>query len=348
MKALVFIVFLLVVSKGFTQDSVKYSFFTAGHSSHYIGLNPRFVSHFDYLDSFEGMSFGFLLGDMVAANPQEEDWIEVDEDLSLLSTPHYKVAGNHDMEDRELYENRYGPTYYSFKNEKDLFIVLDPNLDGWNISGDQLEFYKEEIQENKDSVDHIFIMHHQLLWKEPGGLYDEIQWNSDAGRSENVNFWSELIPEVQGLDCEVFFYSGDVGGAPWSSDFMYDSFLNIHFIATGMGDPEGENMVITNVMSDGTVDFELICLSSSEMHCFGELTDYALNEVGFNEQVECDSYIVYDYLNFCDDEESFLIYDVLGKYLGEVKSGDKLTLNLGLYFFRSNSGIYKTIKLYIE
>ena len=332
----------------YTQDSVRYSFFTAGHTSHYIGLNPRFVNHFEFIDSYESMNFGFLLGDMVTANPQEEDWLAVEQDLIDLNTFHYKVAGNHDIEDRELYQSRYGETYYSMIYENDLFVVLDPNIDGWSISGSQLEFFKETIQQNKDSVDHIFIMHHQLLWKVPGKLYEEVQWNSNSGRDEDVNFWSAVIPEVQGIECGVYFYSGDLGGTPWSSSFMYDSFLNIHFIGTGMGHSDGENMVITDIMSDGSIKFKLICLSSSEKYCFGELTDYALNEISIDEGIECLSYIQNGELRFCEKEESFSVYDLLGKYYGDVKSGDKLNLNKGIYLFNSFSGRYKPVKLYIE
>ena len=344
-----FYIFLLIITiKGYTQNSIRYSFFAAGHSSHYIGLNPRFVNHFEFIDSYESMNFGFLLGDMVTANPQEQDWLAVEQDLTVLNTFHYKVAGNHDVEDRELYESRYGATYYSIKNENDLFVILDPNIDGWNISGSQLEFYKETIQHYKDSVDHIFIMHHQLLWKVPGELYEAVQWNSNSGRGEDVNFWTEVVSEVQGLNCDVFFYSGDVGGTPWSSSFMYDTFLNIHFIATGMGHSDGENMVITDIMNDGSVEFKLICLSSSEMYCFGELTEYALHEISIGGAIECLSYIQNGELKFCENEESFSVYDLLGKYYGQVKSGDKLNLNKGIYLFRGVSGLYKPVKLYIE
>ena len=81
--------------------------------------------------------FGFFTGDIVATGSDSTDWIEVDNDVDSLGIPVYYTVGNHDMEDIPLYENRYGITYYSFKYNEDLFIVLDPNLAGWGIKNEQ-------------------------------------------------------------------------------------------------------------------------------------------------------------------------------------------------------------------
>jgi len=78
------------------------------------------------------------------------------------------------------------------------------------------------------------------------------------------------------------------------------------------------------------------------------LTDYTLHEISIGGAIECLSYIQNGELKFCKNEEFFSVYDLLGKYYGQVKSGDKLNLNKGIYLFRGVSGLYKPVKLYLE
>jgi hypothetical protein len=49
-------------------------------------------------------------------------------------------------------------------NKKDIFIILDANIDGWNISGEQLKFLKQSLPNEKDAINNIFIFSHQLIW----------------------------------------------------------------------------------------------------------------------------------------------------------------------------------------
>lgn len=76
--------------------------------------------------------------------------------MNLLGVPVYYVAGNHDVKDRPLFESRYGRTYKSFYKNNDLFIILDPNIDGWNISGDQLIFLDSTLN-NLKKIQSIFL-----------------------------------------------------------------------------------------------------------------------------------------------------------------------------------------------
>ncbi|WP_340113440.1 metallophosphoesterase family protein [Maribellus mangrovi] len=279
-----FIILLISCSKESEPDPepqpASYSFFVAGHTYgkpgiNNIGLHPPFKEKFGYIKSREEIKLGFLTGDIVPL-PSPEDWDEVDDDITSLGLPVYFAVGNHDMKDRELYESRYGSTYFSFFYNTDLFIVLDPNLDNWNISGEQLVFLKETVHSNSHSVDNIFVFFHQLLWRENDNIYKEIKPNSFEGRSDTINFWSEIEPLFNELENQVYMFAGDIGGAAWSSDFMYDRFDNISLIASGMGEGPGDNFVITNVHSDKSVTYDLICLSDSTLNCFGDLTDYRL------------------------------------------------------------------------
>jgi len=95
---------------------LAYSFFIAGHSSGKFGENnvdlyPVFKEKFGYIQNREEMQFGFLLGDIGSPHKTAQDWDEEDADNNSLGFPVFFAVGNHDMENRPLYENRYGISY---------------------------------------------------------------------------------------------------------------------------------------------------------------------------------------------------------------------------------------------
>ena len=267
---------------GAQTDTISYSFFIAGHTYgkpgvNNIGLHPPFKQKFGYIKSRSEIKFGVLTGDIVCPNPQAHDWDEVDADIDSLGLPVYFAVGNHDMENRPLYESRYGDTYYYFIFHNDLFLILDPNIDHWNISGKQLEIMKDVVNENYKTVDNIFVLFHQFLWWQKDNIYSEIKPNSFAGRADAINFWTEVEPFFHRLPNKVFFLAGDMGAAWWSNDFMYDSFDNISFVCSGMGEGIGDNFVVLNVNAQKQVTYDLICLNDTVLNCFGELTDYQIS-----------------------------------------------------------------------
>ena len=264
------------------SDTILYSFFIAGHTYGQPGVNnqglhPPFKQKFDYIRSRDEIKFGVLTGDIVYPNPTAKDWDEVDADIAELGLPVYFAVGNHDMENRPLYESRYGDTYYYFIFHNDLFIVLDPNIDAWNISGDQLQFMKKTVNDNYDTVNNIFVLFHQFLWWEKDNIYSHLKPNSFAGKADTINFWSEIEPFFHQLPNKVFFLAGDMGAAYWSSDFMYDSYDNLSYVCSGMGEEDGDNFVVINIDSTKDVSYDLICLDTEELECFGELTDYRIS-----------------------------------------------------------------------
>lgn len=145
MRFKLLVIFILLFSINLKTIYAQYSFFVAGHTYGQPGINnegfhPPFKEKFEYIQSRGEIVFGVLTGDIVKPNPTEQDWDEIDADIIELGLPVYFAVGNHDMENRPLFESRYGITYYHFIYNSDLFIVLDPNIDGWNISGEQLVF----------------------------------------------------------------------------------------------------------------------------------------------------------------------------------------------------------------
>ncbi|BDS09449.1 T9SS type A sorting domain-containing protein [Aureispira anguillae] len=283
MKLLIIFSFCVLCSCLNAQSNANlYSFFVAGHTygeigQNNIGLHPPFKMKFDYIKGRTEIQFGILTGDIVSPNPVAQDWDEVDLDIDSLGIPVYFSAGNHDMENRPVYESRYGRTYYDFTFQNDLFIVLDPNLDHWNISGNQLVYLKNLLQTSARTADNIYVFFHQVLWREHDNKYSDITPNSFAGKinpTDRINFWTEVEPLFHELPNRVVMFSGDFGGAPWSTPFMYDTYDNITFIGSGMGKRNQDNFIVVNIDSSKSIDYDLICLEHADLYCLGELTDY--------------------------------------------------------------------------
>lgn len=258
-------------------EIVSYTFFIAGHTSggqgiDNLGLYPPFMDKFPLIND-KKTEMGFLLGDIV--NPSSvENWNEVDSVLQYLDCEVYFAVGNHDITNRSLFESRYGKTYYGFTHNRDLFIVLDPNIDHWNISGNQLSFLKKVLGINRRFTKNIFVFFHQLIWWDEENKYAGIYPNSLEGRAGEINFWTEIEPLFNTLPNDVYMFAGDLGATDWSTDIMYDHYDNITFIASGMGDGKGDNFVFVHVDETGSVSFELIALNNPDIHAMGEVEDY--------------------------------------------------------------------------
>jgi len=358
MKAVLRIKWLCILLVGYSfSNSVfgqnLYSFFVAGHTYgkpgvNNIGLHPPFVEKFGYINSRSEIAFGVFTGDIVSPNPTIQDWGEVDDDIETLGLPVYFAVGNHDMENRPVFENRYGDTYYSFIHENDFFIILDPNIDGWNISGEQLSFLENALLVNSGSIDNIYVFFHQLLWREDDNIYSTIKPNSTEGRYPEINFWTEVEPIFNSLSNEVYMFAGDLGAAAWSSDFMYDKYDNITLVASGMGEgPElGDNFVVVNVAEDKSVTYDLVCLNN-DLNCLGELEDAQLTSSISNREERLslnlypnpvDNILVIDNKGTDVTFTLFEIRDVAGRVcaFGKLKKGNKHVdikkIPNGLYF----------------
>lgn len=283
---ILFIIFLCLGLKGYSQE--PYSFFVAGHTYgdpgvNNPGLHPPFLAYFDSINANTDITFGVLTGDIVSPNPIAQDWDEVDANLATLNVPVHFAVGNHDMENRPLYEERYGDTYYTLKKGEDLCIFLDPNLDGWNISGDQLNFLKATLSD-LDEVRNIYVFVHQVLWAEGDNKYSYIGVNSNAGKADEINFWTEVEPLFHNIGHQTYFFAGDLGAGDWSSDFAYDRYDNINLIASGMGGPFGDHFIVVNVDKYGNLSYEFECLDSTGNFCDRDLTSY--RKTNYNEDEE--------------------------------------------------------------
>ena len=243
------------------SDNQGYSFYIAGHTYGKPGVESKglygpFTEKFHLINEYQSIKFGFLLGDLVE-KASNEAWRLVKKDLDSLDSriENIIVPGNHDVGEgthnakREIFLQQFGKTFFSFKHEKDLFIMLDGNISEWNISGEQLQFLKQALPNKKDPTNNIFIFSHQLIWQsssKPG--FKKIKPNSLEGRSNNLNFWNEVFPLFSDLANNVYFFSGDIGAFPNGNELFYTKYLNVTFIATGMGGGMRDNFLIVSVI----------------------------------------------------------------------------------------------------
>lgn len=350
-------------------DTNLYSFFIAGHASgtpgvDNVGLHPDFKKQFPYIKGRNEIELGFLTGDVIRAfpGPTVQDWIEVDADIDSIGIPVQIAVGNHDMEDRPIFEQRYGTTYYSFVQHNDLFMVLDPNIDGWKITGNQLEFLKDTLNKYENQVDNIYLFFHQVIWKETNNGFDHIFWNSQEGKNGQTNFWPELYPIFSKLNHSVYLFAGDVGAASYATSVSYDKYENMTLITSGMGNGTDENYIVINVDSSKNLTYDLICLQENNPNCLGKLTDHLeINIINSNESPKTklslirvtNSSITVELLN--SEKYNYEVYNLNGQLISKANNIDQGVTQLsikdykqGVYFIsvftQSGKEIHKFVK----
>ncbi len=259
-------------------ENKAYSFFVAGHTYGKAGINnvgfhPPFKNKLDRIRDHHLMSFGVLTGDIVY-EPTAQDWQEVDDDIAKLGIEVHIAPGNHEYRDPAMMAQRFEKTYYRFIQKNDLHIILDPNFDHWNISGDQLDFLKNTIKESFEKVDNIFVYFHQVLWWDSNNEFAHLRLNSKENRDPKLNFWKEVLPLFEHTNRPVFMFAGDVGGAGWSDACLFDQHKNIQLIASGMGKGQGDNFLIVEVDESKKVQINLIALNGDDENALGKLEDF--------------------------------------------------------------------------
>lgn len=225
-------------------DSTYYSFFTAGHTygnpnSYHYGLHYPFVNYIPTINNYSNMELGVLTGDVVYSATAAY-WDSALIDINKFDVPIYIAAGNHDMGTE--FVNRFQNYYSSFVHKNDLFILLTPFLDSWNISGEQLDFLTYQLDNNYSAVNNIFIFMHELIWWSPYNEYQNINVNSLSHYTGWTNFKTIIKPLLLSYPNKITIYAGDLGATNQASPYMYHSFDNITLIGSRMGNGVRDNI----------------------------------------------------------------------------------------------------------
>jgi len=250
-------------------DNEGYSFFIAGHTYgtpglKYEGLYGPFKSN-KRLKDCAFLPLGFLLGDtVVEASHHEFGVLKKDIESFRDNTKVYIATGNHEVgtgpynAKRDIYIENFGAeTYKYIEYKNDLFVILDTNINNWNLNNDQISMLKN-LESNEGKYKNIFIFSHQIFWIEDGNpKFSGLIPNSQEGRAKELNFWKEVFPIAKEIGDNLFFFAGDVGAFNNKSEFFYRSISGVDFFATGMGGGQRDNFMLIHV-DKKKVDIELV------------------------------------------------------------------------------------------
>jgi hypothetical protein len=171
--------------------------------------------------------------------------------------------------------NRFNNYYYSFVHNDDLFIVLTPGLDAWNITGSQLDFLILTLDSHYADANHIFIFLHELIWWSPTNEYNKVMINDELHFPGSTNFESVVKPLLMSYPRDVTIFAGDLGAFNRVSSFMYHQTENITLIGSGMGDGIKDNIIVTDVYRD-SVHHKLIAINGPDSTALGDFYDYSI------------------------------------------------------------------------
>ena len=252
------------------QVDTSYAFIAAGHAygSHNgvnIGLHPALLNS---LNSGYDSNAAFIVftGDIVNQSTSES-WQQVEDELSNYALSYYYVMGNHDANEIgwQVFEDKFGGTYYTFYWQSELFIVLNSTEVDRSISPNQLDFLEEQLNQAGDTIRNIFIFFHEILWNSHE-KYIGVMSNTRSRYDQMVNYsnyWEEVHPMLLGKpDKNFFLITGDVGGNPDAIAAFYDTWDNITFLSSGMGEVADENYLLIQVYAQDSIEFELVPLNS--------------------------------------------------------------------------------------
>jgi hypothetical protein len=254
--------FVQPVSDQFKFIVYGHSYGTALDADEYPSITLR--SNLDNLLAMKP-NFIFSLGDMVEqANSQQFSDLQ-SMLLSKYDMPVFNVVGNHDVKNRELYNELFGPqTYYSFVYANAMFVVLDTEIDDCYIKGDQLEMLQSAINEalQDENIDTIFIMMHKVLYMDSYLMTvneSAMVRTNDLKIFAGSNFTeindSILIPAAKKKPIHIF--AGDVGAfnGNLSPYYQKDKRADLYMYASGLGDSENDVvLIVTNHGDKVTVE----------------------------------------------------------------------------------------------
>ena len=218
------------------------------------------------------LSFWVSLGDMVRVS-RDDDFMALERQfLQRVSVPVFNTPGNHDVQNRMLYQNWYGPTYYSFAYGPAYFIFLDTEIETCAVDAPQRSMLERALQAalQDDAARHIFIFMHKTLFLKNDTLFALDR--DEASPNDWVCYGNPSYPLIQetliapaAAQKPVYLFAGDVGAegnlSPWY-ERLADQ--NLTMLMTGLGDRPTDAGILVTVDS-AAVRLELYPLSGAKL-----------------------------------------------------------------------------------
>ena len=167
--------------------------------------------------------FVVIVGDLIYGYTDDEDqnnemWDFFDEACEGFEMPIHLVIGNHDVwneQSRKIWEQRYGPEYYSWDHKGCHFIALNSEVVGQanRITSEQLEWLKRDLA-NATGAERIFVFVHKPLWAESE------EWNKEE--------WNEKVhPLLAKYGVDTVF------AGHWHQYMLYPEKDGVRYVITG-------------------------------------------------------------------------------------------------------------------
>lgn len=247
------------------DTSQNYSFIVSGHfhgASNNISTFPSstLLANIDTLNSLKP-SFLMSLGDMFL--DVNETYIEHYQKslFDKLKMPLLNAVGNHDLSNNNMYEEVYGTTFFTFKKNTELFVVLNTEINDGSIQGNQLKMLKTSLSEAKNNnIKNIFIFSHRPVWAEDNAKYSDLFIGNTRSSFGSPNFEKEIHPLLKKSAIPIYWISGSMADAP--AAFFYDKneTSNITFMQTAIRDLPRDAILQVNII-DGKIYFKGISLT---------------------------------------------------------------------------------------
>lgn len=244
--------------KNYTEDiPKKYNkklFFISGHTygklqDNNLATHPKFLKEME--TEGQNFKFGIFAGD-VTRDGSDKAFKLLRNQIKNFDFKVYIAPGNHDIGSkfdspkRKIYLKHFDNSYYSFVNDKNLFIILDPYINSWSIKNDQLKFLREIISSTHKKVDNVLIIVHApiFLSKKYKILF---KINSNAGKGKDLNYWSEVSNILKKYKNNYFLISGDVNASIDSVSYYCKKVNNVTYLATGIGKGKKDNYLVFGI-----------------------------------------------------------------------------------------------------
>ena len=218
-------------------------------------------------------AFVVSVGDLIEGYTEqqaqiEDEWEEFEGFVRQLEVPFFYAAGNHDMSNAvmaEIWQARFGPSFYRFVYKDVLFVVLNSELFGmvskpdtpvpgpWT-QAEQLAFVERTLAEVPDPRWTIVIVH-QPLWDYETGVRGD--WPAVeamlAGRDYTV-FAGHFHRYVKAVRQDSNYITlATTGGGSSLRGSLFGEFDQVALVTMTGGGPR-----IANLMLDGIHDDDLV------------------------------------------------------------------------------------------
>ncbi len=199
------------------------------------------------------MSVGDLIEGYVEDSAQILGWWDqFDGWVSDLQVPFFYVPGNHDLSNSlmtDLWEKRYGRTYYHFVHKNILFLVINTE-DGQpsHISSEQVNYFKKVLATN-EAVDWTLLFFHKPLWESTNAGWSALE-QLLKDRPYTVFAGHRHTYQKSKRFDRNYYVLGTTGGGSSLAGPEFGSFDHIAWITMSSSGPKVANLMLDGILHD--------------------------------------------------------------------------------------------------